>query len=263
MSEDIAPSVDAEPVVGSPDSSEEFTASDSAILDIDQYSSYEVPVKIDGEELRVPLSEAIAGYQRQADYTRKTQELAEQKQALQFAATLQTALENNPAATIDLLSRHYGISRAEAQDMVDSMESYDDMDPVERRMRELDQRIAQFEEYQSQQQIEREINRLKSTYDDFDANEVVQTALRTGIADLEAVYKQIAFDKFMKQKDLESKAAEMRQAKEQQVLESKRQAAVVEGGSSATVNTTTESVEPITSLSEAWAAAKRSMNADF
>jgi hypothetical protein len=80
---------------------------------------------------------------------------------------------------------------------------------------------------------------------------------------LEAVYKQIAFDKFMKQKDLERKAAETQQAKEQQVLESKRQAAVVEGGSSATANTTTDSFEPITSLSEAWAAAKRSMNANF
>lgn len=263
MSEDIATPADAEPVVGSPDSSEDYAAAESSILDIDQYSSYEVPVKIDGEELRVPLSEAIAGYQRQADYTRKTQELAEQKQALQFAATLQTALENNPAATIDLLSRHYGISRAEAQDMVDSLDSYEDMDPVERKMRDLDQRIAQFEEYQSQQQIEREISRLSSKYEDFDANEVVQVALRTGIADLEAVYKQIAFDKFMKQKDLEKAAAEMHQAKEQKVLESKRQAAVVEGGSSATASTTTESVEPITSLSEAWAAAKRSMNANF
>ena len=33
-------------------------------------------VKIAGEEVEIPLSEALKGYQRQADYTRKTEELA-------------------------------------------------------------------------------------------------------------------------------------------------------------------------------------------
>lgn len=262
MSDEIAPAVDVDPAdsgVTEVDGSSQAT--EPSILDIDSYSSYEVPVKIDGEELRVPLSEALAGYQRQADYTRKTQELAEQKQSLQFAATLQAALENDPRSTIDLLTRHYGISNAEARQMVEDFESPEDMDPVERRMREFDSRIAQFEEYQSQQQIEREINRLKATYDDFDTNEVVQTALRTGVADLEAVYKQIAFDKFMKQRELEKQAAEVTRAKEQQVLESKRTAAVVEGGASATASTTTDSIEPITSLADAWIAAKRALNA--
>lgn len=264
MSEEVAPAVDMDPEVGAPEASGESQVSEPAILDLDSYSSYEVPVKIDGEELRVPLSEAIAGYQRQADYTRKTQELAEQKQSLQYAATLQAALENDPKATIDLLSRHYGITTAEARQMVDDMGFNDeDLDPVERRMRELDSRIAQFEEYQSQQQIEREINRLKATYDDFDANEVVQAALRSGTADLEAVYKQIAFDKFMKQRELERQAAEVAKTREQQVLESKRQAAVVEGGSSATANTTTDSIEPITSLADAWIAAKRALNVNL
>jgi hypothetical protein len=36
-------------------------------------------VKIDGKEEEVPLSELVAGYQRQADYTRKTQRLAEER----------------------------------------------------------------------------------------------------------------------------------------------------------------------------------------
>lgn len=263
MSDEFAPTVDAEPV-GSPDSTSDSQISESNVLDIDSYSSYEVPVKIDGSELRVPLSEAIAGYQRQADYTRKTQELAEQKQALQFAATLQTALENDPKSTIDLLSRHYGISRADAQQMVDDFDfESEDLDPVELRMRELDSRVAQFEEYQTQQQIEREVNRLKSTYEDFDTNEVVQAALRTGISDLEAVYKQLAFDKIMRQRDVERQAAEIRKAEEDKVLNAKRDAAVVEGGSSATSNTTTDSFEPITSIADAWAAAKRAFNADF
>ena len=265
MSDEIAPVSDVEPNdVGSPDSSEVNQTADIPVLNVDEYSDYRIPVKLDGEELQVPLSEAIAGYQRQADYTRKTQELAEQRQSLQFASTLQTALENDPAATIDLLSRHYGISRAQAREMVDDMgfES-EDLDPVDKKMRELDSRIAQFEEYQSQQQIEREVSRLQSKYSDFDVTEVVQAAIKAGTTDLEAVYKQIAFDKFSRQRELEAAAMQQKQLQESKVVEAKRQASVVEGGASATASTTTDSYEPVNSISDAWAAAKRQLNANF
>lgn len=40
-----------------------------------------VTIKIDGKEVQVPLSELKNGYQRQADYTRKTMEAAEQRKA--------------------------------------------------------------------------------------------------------------------------------------------------------------------------------------
>jgi hypothetical protein len=50
-----------------------------------------VTVRVDGQEVVVPLSEALAGYQRQADYTRKTQEVSEQKKQIQTAAALQEA----------------------------------------------------------------------------------------------------------------------------------------------------------------------------
>lgn len=261
MSEEIAPVTETEPV-GSPEvSSGDTSATETPSLDISQYAEYRIPVKLDGEEISVPLSEAIAGYQRQADYTRKTQELAEQRQQLQFAATLQSALERDPSATIDLLARHYGISKAEAQQMVD--DEFEDLDPQEKRIRELDQRIAQFEEYQSQQQIEREIAKLQSKYEDFDVTEVINAAMRVGSTDLEGTYKQIAFDKFMKQQEIQRKAAEMKQTEDSRIVESKRQASVVDGGSSATASTTDEDVVPITSLSDAWFAAKRKLNANF
>src|SRR6185312_3409026 len=38
-------------------------------------------VKIDGKDATVPLKELLSGYQRTADYTRKTQELAEQRKS--------------------------------------------------------------------------------------------------------------------------------------------------------------------------------------
>lgn len=263
MSEDFAPVSDVEPV-GSTSSSEVSQSEDSPSLDITEYSNHRVPVKFDGEEQHIPLSEAIAGYQRQADYTRKTQELAQQRESLMFASNLQTALDRDPAGTLELLSRHYGISTAQAQQMMESSSfEEEDLDPNERRIRELDQRIATFEEYQSQQQIEKEINRLQTLYPDFDTNEVVQVALRTNTTDLEAIYKQLGFDKYMKQKEIESQAAEIQKQKENSVIESKREAAVVSGGSSATASTTTNSFEPITNISDAWVAAKKQLNANF
>jgi hypothetical protein len=40
-------------------------------------------VKLDGQETELPEDEVVAGYQRQADYTRKTQEVAEQRKAVE------------------------------------------------------------------------------------------------------------------------------------------------------------------------------------
>jgi hypothetical protein len=233
----------------------------SPTLSVEEYSNHRVPVKLDGEELQVPLSEAIAGYQRQADYTRKTQELAQQREQFQFATALQSALDNDPAATIDLLSKHYGISRQAVSEMIADGEDFDSLDPTEQKYRELDKRLASFEDYQSKQEIEREVQRLKSKYEDFNINEVVTTALRMNSTDLEGTYKQIAFDKMMAKAELERQAREVQQQKENSLLESKRQASVVSGGSSAMANTTSENFQPITSVAEAWAAAKRSMGA--
>lgn len=46
---------------------------------------YKVKVKINGQEQEVPLSELRNGYQRQADYTAKTQELSQQRNEVEAA----------------------------------------------------------------------------------------------------------------------------------------------------------------------------------
>jgi archaellum component FlaC len=259
MTDEVVNTPSVEPA-GSPVSESVSEAPDTPVLSVEEYSDYRVPVKLDGEELQVPLSEAIAGYQRQADYTRKTQELSQQRQQFEFATALEAALQRDPAATIDMLSRHYGLSRQAVTDMVDNGESFEDLDPVEARYRELDNRIASFEEYQSKQQVEAEVARLQAKYQDFNVQEVVTAALRTGSTDLEGTYKQIAFDRMVSRQNAERQVAEQKAQAEQAVVDAKRQAAVVSGGASATASTTSESFEPIRSVSEAWAAAKRQMN---
>lgn len=261
MSDELTSFDGMEPDSGSTEYEYDNTeAPDTPILSMDEYSNYSVPIKLDGEELQVPLSEAIAGYQRQADYTRKTQELSQQREQVQFAASLASALEADPAKTLDLLSSHYGISRQAAAQMVEQEPEY--LDPIEQKYRELDKRIGQFEEYQNKQAVEREILDLQSKYGDFDPREVVTLALAKGTTDLEGTYKQLAFDKMMAQRELDGLAQQRQAQIEESVMQSKRLASVVNGGSSATGSTTTERIEPVKTIAEAWAAAKRQMGAD-
>lgn len=240
------------------DGAEDF---DAPVLDVDEFSDHYVTVKVDGEEVRVPLSEAVAGYSRQADYTRKTQELAEQRQQLQWASAIQAALENNPAQTIDLLASHYGISKAEAKEMADDWSSESEwVDPVDAKMSELDKRIRAFEEQQAYAKLERDVQALQTKYgEDFNPQEVVSTALAQGTTNLEAVYKQIAFDRVAAKAEAATKLAASKAAQEKEVIDAKRNASVVSSGSSA--KAAKDEVGPIRSIADAWNAAKRQYGA--
>ena len=66
-------------------------------------------VKVDGEEQEVSLDELRDGYQRQSDYTRKTQELASERKRLQQAEAIVAALESDPAGTLTALGDDFGV----------------------------------------------------------------------------------------------------------------------------------------------------------
>jgi isoleucyl-tRNA synthetase len=128
-------------------------------------------------------------------------------------------------------------------------------DPVERQYRQLEQRVQAFEHQKAADELERTVASLQSKYEDFDANEVVNRALALGSTDLEAVYKQISFDKVYEDakaiRQIRSKAAE----EQTRITSAKRQAGVVSGASTST--SADVSAKPITSLREAFEAAKR------
>jgi hypothetical protein len=222
-------------------------------VNVDEIGDRYVKVKIDGEELDVPVKEALSGYQRQADYTRKTQELAAQRESLQYAATLAEALQTDPAGTLQLLSQHYGAPTSANQ----PTEDLELMDPIERQVYELNQKVQQFEQMQAKQELEQEIGRLSSKYQDFNAPEVINHALRTGIVDLELAYKQVAYDRLAQEVAAIRGAQQVVASKEQQIVDAKRDASFVTGGVSA--NGATEPVGRISSVADAWLAAKRQM----
>jgi hypothetical protein len=206
-----------------------------------------VKLQVDGEEVLVPVKEALAGYQRQADYTRKTQELSEQRKSIEYATALQEALQNDPANTLRLLQDQYGIVAEPEEDLW--------IDPTEKSLKEMEKRLASFEQQRAMDELTKTIDTLQSKYgDDFNADEVVAKALATGATDLEAVFKQVAFDKVY------SKASEANKklAKEQERLEAKRGAGIVSSASTSKGTTAPQSAPPKT-VFEAFEQAKRQL----
>ena len=229
------------------------SAPEATYFNVDEYKDYLVPVKLDGEELTVPLAEAISGYQRQADYTRKTQELASQREQFQFATALQSALETDPEATIQLLQRHYGGAVQQAMEP----EVPEFADPLEQQVWEINQKVQQIEDFKAQQEIEREVSRLQTKYPDFNPQEIIVTALRSGNNDLEAVYKQVAYDKIVAKMQTQQEAQQVLSNQEQAIVDAKRQAAIVSGGASAVGKV--DDTPQISSVRDAWFAAKRNI----
>lgn len=146
-------------------------------------------VKVDGEEIAVPLSELVAGYSRTADYTRKTQQLAEQRKGLADAQALMAALERDPAQTIAVLAQAYGLAGA-GQAGGDEELLTDD----ERRVRDLerwrDQEVARAREAQ----IDNEVRRLHDTYGDFDEEALFQFAVQNNVMHLETALRAMQYD---------------------------------------------------------------------
>jgi len=136
---------------------------DEEVAEIETSPSY--TVKVDGEEVEVNLDELRNGYQRQADYTRKSQSLAEQRKA--YEANLQAVqqereqyahLLGNMAQNQNLeLQRFENVNWAELKDT-------DPMEYMEKRLeyQETKEKISELqnERVRVQQQTESEMGQV-------------------------------------------------------------------------------------------------------
>jgi hypothetical protein len=169
------------------------------VLNLDEFNDY--VVDLNGE--LVPVSELKGGGLRQADYTRKTQELAEMRREAEQALTLQRSMQVNPEGTLQWLAQQHGMSIAQAQAMVDQQAAQDGWWDDEPQSNPLEQRLAQIEQRFQQEEAEKHVTQvfggLKAKYgDDFNEQEVAQAAVARGIYDpnlLEMVYRDLAFEK--------------------------------------------------------------------
>jgi hypothetical protein len=228
------------------------------ILDLAEYGNRLVVVKRNGEDVQLPLNEAIADGLRQSDYTRKTQEVA-------TARALQAALQNNPAATLKLLAETYGVDFAQqvADTQVPTPDEPDwtENDPALQRLAQFESRFAEFERYQQEQVLDRTLAGLQEKYgDDFDANEVIAAAVERQISgphELESVYRDLMFDKFYAQAKARDDFSAQRSAEDAQREAAKAGLAKqVEQGSSVPNGSVSSTPASFDSIFDAWNAAK-------
>lgn len=235
-----APPVDSDPAEGgqveSPDQSEAPQPAGPEYLDIDdQIANRHVRVKVDGEEISVPLSEAIQGYQRQAAFTRHSQELAEQRREHEDALRLHQAMQQNPGLTIQVLASRAGMSIEDYLGLSPQQRAAADAQPepefddplereiyVERQARlALEQRIAQRE---ADEQLRGAVYGLQQQYglNDEQIRAVVGQTMQMGLGIdyLPVVYQAMAFQA-MQQAQAETTA-------QQQQTETQRQAAAAQ-----------------------------------
>ena len=198
-------------------------------------------VKVDGQDVEVPFSEALKGYSREADYTRKAQTVAQQRQEAEFGLQLQRALEANPEMTLRILAERHGINFAQQgpqQAPVEDETEY--TDPLERaladerRAREnLEYRISQREE---DERLEKAVGGLRQQFNlsDEDLQEVIGVAYQGGygIEALPMIYKTLAFDRIHARVQQTRAEQERQQAETQRRTQAKSQAGqVVSNGS--------------------------------
>jgi uncharacterized coiled-coil protein SlyX len=208
-------------------------------------------VKVDGVEEQVSLNELRDGYQRQADYTRKTQELASERGRLQQAEAIVNSLEADPAGTLAALGDAFGVGGTAAQP-TGSVDPWDEPDPSEQRIASLEARLADQDRLQRRQQVEKQVDQLKEIYGDFHAPELYQHALTHKIGNLEAALTHMRYN------DVAAKASKLEQDKER--TEAKRGASVVEPSGSKQAGSATEPVKMVSSIREAFMDAKRSLS---
>lgn len=200
---DPAPeAVDASPAEddgGQAEATTDFEAAAQAAESSETPGSDTFTVKVDGEELDVSLEELQQGYMRQADYTRKTQDVAETQRRVETLDRFEAALDADPEGTIKELLDAYGVdlgNTAQPSD-ADESDSGEPLTDAEKRIAALEaeieaQKQAQLSdaEAQAMAQIDADLEKLKVDNDDPDLDEsaVLQIAVDRNIGDLDAAY---------------------------------------------------------------------------
>lgn len=240
-------------------------------LDIDdEIGGKHVKVKVDGEELIVPLNEALQGFSRTQDYTRKTQEAADMRRQADEALRLQQAFQANPGLTVQVLASQAGVSvedflgmsPRQQQAAIDDSDGLDEYaDPLERQLAEERQaRLAleqKFESREADERLSHAVGGLKQQFGatDDQARAVVYQAMQMnlGIDSFPMIYQAMAYQ-------AQQQATAQHTATQEADTQQRRQAAraasqVVSSGTGVPGTTTQQPAATFNSIREAAAAA--------
>lgn len=149
-----------------------------------------VTIKVNGEEITIPLGEALAGSMRQADYTRKTQEIAKLKTEADWGRDMKAALTADPQTVIRQMAEAFGVELSPEADPYADVD--DDLKPfaqklgvLERQNQQLEARLAAQAEQAQQDQVNAEVQQeyaaVVAEFPDFNADEILPFAVATGL----------------------------------------------------------------------------------
>lgn len=161
-------------------------------------------VKVNGETLQVSKDELLSGYSRQEDYTRKTQDLAAQRQEAADALALFEALRDDPTGTL-----------AQLTEWAAPLAPNPDETELERTVRELTEYKAQQESALQLAAVERELDEVTERHPDLDRAALLQHAVDIGANTLEIAARDMLFSDLhtkVSETEAEKAAAEERDA---------------------------------------------------
>jgi len=163
------------------------------VFDFDSIKDKTVTVSVQGETFEVPLSELRNGYMRQADYTRKTQQVAADAKVLQWAQDLQEAFRNDPVGSIRFLQQQFGVADTADDDPYEFLDP--EFKPIVNELQQTKQQLAELQRQQQQVSEQRaiaeaqsELEMMKSKYQDFDPMQVLPIAIDMGLP-MDKAYK--------------------------------------------------------------------------
>jgi hypothetical protein len=215
---DTAPVADST-VTSDVGDSGEVQAPAAEYVDFDTLGSHLTKVQVGGEEIEVSLADLRGGYMRQADYTRKTQELAKTQTELRQAQALAAALERDPQGTLAALQQAYGVVYEQQGEFDPDYEP----DPLELELQELKQWKAEITRERETERINGELSHLHSEHGEFDDVELLTFAVQNGIRDLGTAYQAMRYP-------VEQAARAKAEAEARVIAEKRTQLAGVETG---------------------------------
>lgn len=221
----------------------EPAATESQVFDWTPYVDHNVTVKVRGEDLQVPFKEALAGYQRNADYTQGKQELSARQKDLDSWDALNNAFNIDPQKALLQMAQDLGIPLGIVEAAAAATTPV--VNPVEQSVQDIQKQLNAL-------QLEREVGRLESTYgDDFVFEDVAKFAMSRNIASLDDAFQIMQVPK-LQAKLAEQAVAEKFATEEAQRTADKRDANVVSGGSGIRPGTAPTTIK---NFDDAWLAA--------
>lgn len=221
------------------DSDDEAATDDD--FDFESVKDKPVTVTVNGETFEVPLSELRNGYMRQADYTRKTQQIAGDAEVVRWAKTLQEGFQNDPQGVISYLAQQFGLAvQAPSDPWQELVQEDPSLTPLVEKVRQQEAELASLRrETQTTAQdresaaVRAELNDVQSRYPDFDPQQVIPVAIQNGVR-LEQAYKIWKADQLVSaqaEQEAARRKAEETAARREKARAAKK--AVTPGGSKA------------------------------